>query len=90
LLILATVTIRNLTIVNPPSDHRQEDVGPRVARYRKMQKRSSSLNYLVLAVAFLIAVYVAVTILRPIFFSIRPGTTADDLGCVARSNVSSC
>jgi hypothetical protein len=65
-------------------------VGPRVARFHKQQQRAERMNYLAVAVGVLVAVYVLVTIVRPLFFSTRPGKVTQDFGCISKATVSDC
>jgi hypothetical protein len=64
--------------------------GPRVARFYKQQQRAERLNYVAIAVGVLVAVYVLITIVRPLFFSTRPGKVTQDFGCISKSTVSDC
>jgi hypothetical protein len=38
----------------------------------------------------LVALYVFITIIRPLFFSTRPGKVTQDFGCVSKSVISDC
>jgi hypothetical protein len=64
--------------------------GSRVARFHKQQQRAERLNYVAIAMGILVAVYVLITIFRPLFFSTRPGKVTQDFGCISKSTVSDC
>jgi hypothetical protein len=72
--------------VSSPSD----TVHPRLDRFHLQQQRADRLNYVAIVVGVLIALYVAVTIIRPLFASTRPGQVTKDFGCISKSTVSDC
>ena len=64
--------------------------GPRLDRFYKQQQRAERLNYVAIVLGALVALYVAVTIIRPLFASTRPGKITQDFGCISKSTVSDC
>jgi hypothetical protein len=64
--------------------------GSRLDRFYKQQQRAVRLNYVAIALGALIALYVAVTIIRPLFAGTRPGKVTQDFGCISKSTVSDC
>ena len=64
--------------------------GPRLDRFYRQQQRAERLNYVAIVLGVLVAVYVAVTIVRPLFASTRPGKITQDFGCISKSTVSDC
>ena len=80
--------------------HRQESDDPRCGsrhsserradQHLKQQQRADRLNYVAIVVGVLIALYVVVTIIRPLFSSTRPGQVTKDFGCISKSTVSDC
>jgi hypothetical protein len=71
--------------VSSPSD----TVHPSLDRFH-LQQRADRLNYVAIVVGVLIALYVVVTIIRPLFASTRPGQVTQDFGCISKSTVSDC
>ena len=64
--------------------------GPRLDRFYKHQQRADRLNYVAIVLGALVAFYVAVTIIRPLFASTRPGKITQDFGCISKSTMSEC
>ena len=64
--------------------------GPRLDRFHKQQKRADRLNYVAIVFFVLIAFYVAMTIIRPLFANTRPGKISQDFGCISKSTISDC
>jgi hypothetical protein len=64
--------------------------GARLGRFHTQQQRALRLNYAAIAIGVLIALYVLVTIIRPLFFSTRPGKATQDFGCISKSVISDC
>lgn len=65
-------------------------LGPRLIRLHEHQKRTERLNYVAIALASLLVIYVATTIIRPILFGHRPGQKTQDLGCISKSSTGEC
>ena len=65
-------------------------LGPRLERLQVQHKRTERMNYAAIALAALLVIYVAVTIVRPILFGHRPGHKTQDLGCVSKSSTGDC
>jgi hypothetical protein len=61
-----------------------------VNRFHQQQKRANRLNYAAIVFVALIAFYVAMTIIRPLFANTRPGKITQDFGCISKSTVSDC
>ncbi len=64
--------------------------GPRLDRFYKQQQRAERLNYVAIVLGALVALYVMVTIIRPMFASTRPGKITQDFGCISKSTMSDC
>ena len=64
--------------------------GPRLDRFYRQQQRAERLNYVAIVLGALVALYVAVTIIRPLFASTRPGKSTQDFGCISKSTMSEC
>nr|WP_315262036.1 hypothetical protein [uncultured Limnohabitans sp.] len=64
--------------------------GSRLERFHSHQLRADRLNYVAIALGILVGLYVVVTIVRPLFFSTRPGKPTQDFGCISKSTVSDC
>ena len=64
--------------------------GARLDRFHKQQQRAERLNYVALVIGALIALYVVVTIIRPLLTGTRPGKVTQDFGCISKSTVSDC
>jgi hypothetical protein len=72
--------------VSTPSN----SISLRLERFHLQQQRADRLNYVAIVVGVLIALYVVVTIIRPLFSSTRPGQVTKDFGCISKSTVSDC
>ena len=62
----------------------------RLERLHTHQLRAERLNYVAIAIGVLMGLYVLVTIVRPLFFSTRPGKATQDFGCISKSVISDC
>ncbi len=83
--------ISKLSTQRTPSPTRPtEPTGPRLERLHTHQLRAERLNYVAIVLGALVALYVAVTIIRPLFASTRPGKITQDFGCISKSTVSDC
>jgi hypothetical protein len=52
--------------------------------------RTGRLNYPAIVAGALVALYVGITIIRPLFASTRPGKVTQDFGCVSKSSMNDC
>lgn len=76
------------SIVSTPNT--ETVAGPRLDRFYKQQQRAERLNYVAIVAGVLVALYVGITIIRPLFANTRPGKITQDFGCVSKSTVSEC
>ena len=74
----------------PSSTGASAATGPRLERLHSHQLRAERLNYVAIAIGALMGLYVLITIVRPLFFSTRPGKVTQDFGCISKSTVSDC
>jgi hypothetical protein len=84
------VSSQKPTSLSASSNAATSELGQRLSRLHRQQQRADRLNYIAVAIGSLIALYVVVTIIRPLFASTRPGKITQDFGCISKSTVSDC